>query len=65
MNALEHKEELKVIFSKLNGIKTLLLGNHDRPIYEKHRHFFNDIGFSNVESMKSLTIEVKMYPDEK
>lgn len=43
------KEDLKQIFDQLNGIKMLLPGNHDRAILEKDRHYFNGVGFSNVE----------------
>lgn len=43
------KQELKELFDQLNGKKMLIPGNHDRPIIQRDRHFYNDIGFMNVE----------------
>lgn len=43
------RQMLWSLFRDLNGIKMLLPGNHDRGEIEDDRHYFNDIGFDNVE----------------
>lgn len=42
------EEQMKAIFDKLNGIKMLIPGNHEKGLFQD-RHSFNRIGFKNVE----------------
>ena len=43
------KDELKKIIKKLNGSKILIPGNHERENLKNDRHFYNYVGFDNVE----------------
>ena len=46
---LMSQDKLKVIISMLNGEKILIPGNHERPNLTLDRHYYNQVGFTNVE----------------
>ena len=43
------KEEIETIIKQLNGNIILIPGNHERKNLLENRHFYNQVGFKNVE----------------